>query len=43
MLTHQPDKEIHIITKTEAIDTASRALQLGEEMEQLELAAYPTP
>jgi hypothetical protein len=26
MLTHQPDKEIHIITKIEAVNTASRAL-----------------
>jgi hypothetical protein len=31
------------MTKTEAINTMSRALQLGKEMEQLELAAYPTP
>jgi hypothetical protein len=43
MLTHQPDEEIHIMTETEAVDTASRALQLGEEMERLELAAYPIP
>jgi hypothetical protein len=26
MLTYQPDKELYIMTKTEAINTASRAL-----------------
>jgi hypothetical protein len=26
ILTYQPDKEIHIMTKTEAVDTVSRAL-----------------
>lgn len=31
------------MTETEAADTASRALQLTEEMERLEQEAYPTP
>jgi hypothetical protein len=43
MLTHQPDEEVHIMTEPEAVDTASRALQLTEEMERLEQEAYPTP
>jgi hypothetical protein len=43
MLTHQPDKELRVMMETKAVDTASQALQLTKEMEQLGQEAYPIP